>query len=534
MRDFQSGMEMTMSSPSENQPSINSSHNMAVEYTNMGADLSTESQDDRPFREMMIASELSSSVDDPDITIIRDYTSSMSSAVKVEITDANDAEFNYSTSAALRKCKKQVLQPYGRLLALIGWRALGRESISNNLGWKVLNVLYTIFILFLLIFSYIFQVLVCQGRLNIHTDVKAPTEVPATQVPQTSSVTPWSINETNMFTAQTIPTSTNATTIDAYAQPAQCSHVFTTYVVPDILHFMAYLLGFFYFRIQDNEQLYALMEKVFLKASVAQSRNVSRAKMIQMSRIYLIAGALWVVLSLAVQGVFVAAFGVDKMTFLGTAVQWKGWHIMLICLQMLGALVTNAVNYAVVVNYTTQCEMIIYYMKGIFRRLQEKSTDLKLAMHDILDAGKSISQLNGQIAKMTSLCAVNFAELSIIGLVILFLNEFHSVLIWVYRGTFPILWLVILIVPLVQAARLNSTIMSLKRIGLDMRVFGYQNSSQLERDSFLLFLLNLNFKAKLFHIPIKPSYLFGILVLVTFTLLLLLQTSVIGGSSIFL
>ncbi|KAI8510426.1 hypothetical protein Bbelb_113420 [Branchiostoma belcheri] len=444
----------------------------------------------------------------------------------------------------------------------IGWRALGRESISYNLGWKVLNVL-----------------------LNIHTDVKAPTETPATAVPQTSSSrTPGYINETDMFTAQTIPAAaTNASDIDAYAQTAQCSHVFTTYVVPDILHFMAYLLGFFYFRIQDNEQLYALMEKVFLKASVAQSRNVSRAKMIQMSRIYLIAGALWVVLSLAVQGVFVAAFGVDKMAFLlGSTVQWKGWHIMLICLQMLGALVTNAVNYAVVVNYTTQCEMIIYYMKGIFRRLQEKSTDLKLAMHwleqstvnretrvrfrvvpetclnmrpdvvplgkalytdfltpprcgwDILDAGKSISQLNGQIAKMTSLCAVNFAELSIIGLVILFLNQFNSVLIWVYRGTFPILWLVILIVPLVQAARLNSTIMSLKRIGLDMRVFGYQNSSQLERDSFLLFLLNLNFKAKLFHIPIKPSYLFGILVLVTFTLLLLLQTSVIGGSSIFL
>ncbi|KAI8510428.1 hypothetical protein Bbelb_113440 [Branchiostoma belcheri] len=109
----------TMSSPTETQPSINSPSHMEAEYTNMGAELSTESQDDRPFREMMIASDLSGSVDDPDITIIRDYTSSMSSAVKVEITDANDAEFNYSTSAALRKCKKQVLQPYGRLLALV-------------------------------------------------------------------------------------------------------------------------------------------------------------------------------------------------------------------------------------------------------------------------------------------------------------------------------------------------------------------------------------------------------------------------------
>ena len=43
-----------------------------------------------------------------------------------------------------------------------------------------------------------------------------------------------------------------------------CGHIVTTYILPSLVHLIAYFLGFFYFRINENEQLYALMEKVFL------------------------------------------------------------------------------------------------------------------------------------------------------------------------------------------------------------------------------------------------------------------------------
>ena len=43
-----------------------------------------------------------------------------------------------------------------------------------------------------------------------------------------------------------------------------CGHIVTTYILPSLMHLIAYILGFFYFRINENEQLYALMEKVFL------------------------------------------------------------------------------------------------------------------------------------------------------------------------------------------------------------------------------------------------------------------------------
>ncbi len=63
----------------------------------------------------------------------------------------------------------------------------------------------------------------------------------------------------------------------------QCGHVVTTYIVPSIMHFAAFIIGFIYFRVNENEQLYSLMEKVFLAVNntmktVSQDRVIKRLK----------------------------------------------------------------------------------------------------------------------------------------------------------------------------------------------------------------------------------------------------------------
>ena len=74
----------------------------------------------------------------------------------------------------------------------------------------------------------------------------------------------------------------------AVIRPAEnlmaCQHLITTYVIPNFLHFIAYVIGFVYFRLHDNEQLYALMEKVFLQATPLQGRMVSQSNMIRRMR----------------------------------------------------------------------------------------------------------------------------------------------------------------------------------------------------------------------------------------------------------
>lgn len=43
---------------------------------------------------------------------------------------------------------------------------------------------------------------------------------------------------------------------------AECGHIFTTYILPDLFHFAAFIIGFIYFRVTEGEPLYSLMEKV--------------------------------------------------------------------------------------------------------------------------------------------------------------------------------------------------------------------------------------------------------------------------------
>lgn len=43
---------------------------------------------------------------------------------------------------------------------------------------------------------------------------------------------------------------------------AECGHIFTTYILPDVLHFFSFIIGFIHFRVTEGEPLYSLMEKV--------------------------------------------------------------------------------------------------------------------------------------------------------------------------------------------------------------------------------------------------------------------------------
>ena len=52
-------------------------------------------------------------------------------------------------------------------------------------------------------------------------------------------------------------TASNVTENGETKENEQCGHVFTTYIVPSIMHLASYILGFIFFRINENETLYA-------------------------------------------------------------------------------------------------------------------------------------------------------------------------------------------------------------------------------------------------------------------------------------
>jgi hypothetical protein len=87
----------------------------------------------------------------------------------------------------------------------------------------------------------------------------------------------------------------------------------------------------------------------------------------------------------------------------------------LFILDIVCSLISNCVHLAIVMNFVSHCEMVVFYCKAIRTRLEEKSIHLLEAMKQILDLGSSISQLNSAVSRMMSVLIVYFLEHTILG-----------------------------------------------------------------------------------------------------------------------
>ncbi|GIY30275.1 hypothetical protein CEXT_430801 [Caerostris extrusa] len=95
-------------------------------------------------------------------------------AVHIDISDLNGEGDTPSIPLSLKKCKRTIIAPYSCLLTFIGWKPWFHESLSRRSSfWKYFNCVYPVVVLALIVSNYVFQVLNCQGKFNIHRDVES-------------------------------------------------------------------------------------------------------------------------------------------------------------------------------------------------------------------------------------------------------------------------------------------------------------------------------------------------------------------------
>ncbi|KAK8786741.1 hypothetical protein V5799_023483, partial [Amblyomma americanum] len=100
------------------------------------------------------------------------------------------------------------------------------------------------------------------------------------------------------------------------------------------------------------------------------------------SRRYLLAGIVWTLMQVAVQVLYNSAVETEEQLVeraFSALAEWK--TIVLITLRILGQLAMTVVEMAVLLNYCTQCEMIIIYLRGVALRLREKRITMREGMH---------------------------------------------------------------------------------------------------------------------------------------------------------
>ncbi|CAF3799349.1 unnamed protein product [Rotaria sordida] len=422
----------------------------------------------------------------------------------------------------------------------IGWRPFGADSLRrSSIFIRIINIIYPILILLLLLFNYTYEIIICQGRLNVKTDTQTTTTTTTTT---TSILTTSSIKNQSegtwatLHTGITLPHTTNAN-MTLIHNHNECGHIFTTYILPDILHFVAFIIGFIHFRVTEGEAMYSLMEKVFIYAD-ENVRLSGTNRVIRRLKLFLLIGCIWVIISVATHALsnamndFAHTFIFRETTYhivKETPVRYVLFAIDIICL-----LISNCIHMAVAMNYVCHCEMILFYCKAIRIRLEEKSIHLLEAMKRILDLGTSISQLNSAASRMMSILIIFFLERTILGFILLVVNRIFQVNMWIYRSLYTVIWFSILAFCLGQAARVTSKCDKFYRISLSMRVYGYHNSTSTELDGFLLFLSKAELRVKLFGLTIRPGKIIFIGITFLLIFIILFQTSILSSTNFFL
>lgn len=92
-----------------------------------------------------------------------------------------------------------------------------------------------------------------------------------------------------------------------------------------------------------------------------------------------------------------------------------------------------------------------------------------------------------------------------------------------------IYWSILLIVPFLQAARLTNSCQSVSDIGHELcaRPFCYQQTARDDLDSLLTYTSSLNLNARLLMIPVRPSCIISIILILIFIILILSQLQLI-------
>ncbi|XP_065887686.1 uncharacterized protein [Dysidea avara] len=428
--------------------------------------------------------------------------SDSTSFVPVELATFPTIDFNagFEMSTALERCRKTVLNPYHYFLKTIGWRAY--RSISHDLDQpisrRILNVFYPVAIFMLLFVSCFTQIITCFRR-----DWGRYKETNCTQENYTK------FNKVFHLTCE--------------------HHLFSVFLLPDVLLIGAYLYGIFVFRYKHPEHLSTLMETTFLGYCNKNGRY-RPDNLIRSLRILMVVGVLWVVLSLGINVMRVKGLHLlDVNTHIDMLSKLTDNHPkcetsnltyrwLLVGFTMIGFVLFDLAYIATVMNYVCQCHLLICLVLGLRERVLMKAWAVDEAIKCIKPAQDFLKRLNGHLAAATSLVIFIFIT-SLVATVFgtLRVNKNHSQdsYAMIVSGLALLQWGSILLLPIYYATRLTKACQKWRQLGHEVRArpYTYQNVKQIDLDSFLNYMSSLKMTAKLLMIPMYPSLVAGTLFL---------------------
>ena len=316
-------------------------------------------------------------------------------------------------------------------------------------------------------------------------------------------------------------------------EPKCRGNFFALYLVPNLLHLFAYLSMLHLMRTPDSERLENLMERGFLETTRTTGWMMAHKKLVNSLRSILWMCLGWLLLSLTIHGLIIYhRMNLDdlNLTWLRCSDPVKS---IIVVLTVTSLTFNDLICAAIVTSYAVHCQLNISYIVNLCASIREKRIDFSEFYKRIEESRKFIDYLNKDQALGLSLLQITVGcKLSVGVYAFLASSEFNhwSALTIVIVLLSLFFWSTLFAAPLVQGVRLTSACGDLRKIGHELRSrpFGYQDASQQDLDSLLLYTTNLSMNAKIMRIPVKASCILTICIIFIVVILMFGQLGLLN------
>ncbi|XP_053207037.1 uncharacterized protein LOC128391213 [Panonychus citri] len=341
------------------------------------------------------------------------------------------------------------------------------------------------------------------------------------------------------------------------------------FIIPDLLHFASYLFLLYLLRTPECERLENLMERGFLQLSRTANWFLESRHLISTLRSFLLLSTLWIICSIILHIIHFNvtlvnfnclpnSFGVNlSINSSSTLSPFHGEmnnnsstssnsiitdyllnhklfnvnhvHTIIIYITVTCLIVFDIICSAVVSSYAVHCQLNISFINSLCQGVREKRISFQEFYQRAEESRKFVSYLNNNQAICVSLVSIVFiCKICLYSFQLV--SRYNNYVNYTLLILSAILWIIILLIPMIQAVRLTGSCCMLRNLGheLKARPFGYQHTDESELNSLLAYTSSLDMMAKLFNLPIKSSSIVLIFTLILIGVPLLGQIGVIS------
>lgn len=158
---------------------------------------------------------------------------------------------------------------------------------------------------------------------------------------------------------------------------------FALYLIPNILHFLAYLFILHLMRTPDCERLENLMERGFLQTTRTTGWVMAHRKLINSLRSFLWICLVWLLLSFTIHGLMVGS----RVYYETLDLRWiqppKSFFVLFVVLTIVSMTFNDFICGSIATSYAVHCQLNISYIINLCASIREKRVDFQVTFQTV-------------------------------------------------------------------------------------------------------------------------------------------------------